>query len=40
MENYKELVVWNHSMELACAAYGVAQKLPAEETYALADQIR
>ncbi|MBR1560963.1 MAG: four helix bundle protein [Clostridia bacterium] len=40
MENYKELVVWNRGMELACAAYEVALKLPRHETYALSDQIR
>ena len=40
MENYKDLIVWKRAMELVAAAYGVARKLPREENYALADQIR
>ena len=40
LEDYKDLIVWKRAMELATAAYKVAQKLPREENYALADQIR
>ena len=40
MKNYKELIVWQRSMELACAAYDVVRKLPKEETFALSNQIR
>ena len=40
MENYKELIVWKRAMELAEAAYVIARKLPREESFALADQIR
>ena len=40
MMNYKDLVVWQRAMELTAEAYRLAKKLPKEETYALADQIR
>ncbi len=40
LEDYKDLIVWKRSMELAAEAYIVARKLPGEEIYALADQIR
>ena len=40
MENYKELIVWKRAMELVAAAYQVAAKLPREEMFALADQMR
>lgn len=38
--DYKELEVWNKSMQLAASAYEVARLLPVEEKFALADQIR
>ncbi len=38
--DYKELKVWNKSMQLAASAYEVARLLPVEEKFALADQIR
>ncbi len=40
LEDYKDLIVWKRAMELAVSAYEVARKLPKEENYALADQIR
>ncbi len=40
MDNYKELIVWKRSMELAVAAYEVTRKLPKTERFALSDQIR
>ena len=38
--DYKELIVWKRSMELAKTAYALTKQLPREENYALADQIR
>ena len=40
VEDYKDLIVWNRAMELAVAAYGIANMLPQYELYALGDQIR
>ena len=40
IEDYKDLIVWKRSMELAAAAYTIARKLPKIETFALADQMR
>lgn len=40
LKDYKDLIVWKRAMELAVAAYDVAKKLPREENYALAEQIR
>ena len=37
---YKELVVWQRSMELVKEIYLLVRKLPKEETYALSDQMR
>ena len=37
---YKELVVWQRSMELVKEIYLLVKKLPKEETYALSDQMR
>ncbi len=37
---YKELIVWQKSMELVKEIYLLVKKLPKEETYALSDQIR
>ncbi|MBR0367422.1 MAG: four helix bundle protein [Clostridia bacterium] len=38
--DYKDLVVWKRGMEMAKSAYLLSHKLPREENYALADQIR
>ena len=38
--NYQKLEVWKKSMDLAVQVYSLAKKLPKEETYALADQMR
>ena len=38
--SYRDLVVWQKSMELTAEVYRLARKLPKEETYALSDQIR
>ena len=38
--DYKDLVVWKRGMELAKMAYLLSRRLPREENYALADQIR
>lgn len=38
--DYKRLIVWQNSMELAKQVYNMINLLPKEETYALSDQIR
>ncbi len=40
IKSYKDLVVWQKSMFLVKTIYIVTKKLPKEETYALADQMR
>jgi len=37
---YKELVVWQKSMELVKEIYTITKKLPKEEIYGLSDQMR
>ena len=37
---YQELIVWQKAMRLAREVYTIARQLPAEEKFALADQIR
>jgi four helix bundle protein len=37
---HRELVVWQRAMELAMESYSLAKRLPAEERFALASQIR
>lgn len=37
---YQDLVVWQKAMRLAREAYLIARKLPHEERFALADQLR
>ncbi|MCK9257818.1 MAG: four helix bundle protein [Sulfurospirillaceae bacterium] len=38
--DYKDLLVWQESMDLAVKVYELAKKLPKEEIYVLSDQIR
>ncbi|MBQ9164272.1 MAG: four helix bundle protein [Bacteroidaceae bacterium] len=38
--NYKELRVWQKSMDLTTKIYNLVKLLPKEETYALSDQMR
>jgi four helix bundle protein len=38
--NYKELDVWQHAINLALAVYAATSKLPREERYGLASQMR
>ena len=37
---YRELIVWQKSMELVKEIYCLVKKLPKEETYSLSDQMR
>ena len=37
---YRELTVWQKSMDLAEMIYSIAKKLPREELYGLSDQMR
>ena len=37
---YKDLMVWQKSMQAAKCIYKLVKKLPKEETYALSDQMR
>ena len=39
-ENYQKLEVWKKSMDIVEEIYRLLKKLPKEETYALADQMR
>ena len=40
MALYKDLKVWQKAIELVVEVYGVVEKLPVHEKYALADQMR
>lgn len=40
MRDYKELTVWQDAMKLVEAVYLVIRRLPVEERFALADQMR
>lgn len=40
MASYRELLVWQKSMEMTKEIYLLVKKLPKEETYALSDQMR
>lgn len=40
MNNYKELKVWQKSVDLAIKVYEVTQAFPKEEVYGLTSQIR
>ena len=40
IRSYKDLAVWHKAMDITCAAYDLIRKLPKEEMYALAGQIR
>ena len=40
MQDYKELIVWQKSIELVKNIYTLCKVLPKEETYSLSDQIR
>ncbi len=37
---YRELIVWQKAMQLVPVVYRLVKKLPAEERYALSDQLR
>ena len=37
---FKKLIVWQRAMEFAKLVYGLVKQLPADERYALADQLR
>ncbi len=38
--NYRELIVWQESIQLAKVIYKLTEKFPRTEIYALSDQIR
>ncbi len=40
MDSYKDLIVWQKSMDLAEEAYRITSSLPKEELYSLSGQIR
>jgi len=40
MSDYKDLQVWQESMNLVEEVYKLVKLLPKEETYALSDQLR
>lgn len=40
LRSYKDLIVWQKSMDLVTAVYNLTGKFPREETYGLTAQIR
>jgi len=40
MEGYKDLIVWQKAMQLVRLVYTVARSFPADERFALTDQLR
>ena len=40
MEMFKNLIVWQKAMELVRAVYALTKAFPADERYALTDQLR
>ena len=40
MNDYRDLIVWQKSMNLVKATYEIISNLPSEEKFALADQMR
>lgn len=40
MQNYKELMVWEKSMDLVEEVYRIVSLLPKQEQFALSDQLR
>ena len=40
VKSYKNLIVWQKSMDLVIDIYKLVKKLPKEETYSLSDQMR
>jgi four helix bundle protein len=40
IKSYKDMIVWQKSMDLAIEIYKLVKLLPKEETFALSDQMR
>lgn len=40
IKSYKDLIVWQKSIELVCEIYRITKLLPKEELYGLCDQMR
>lgn len=40
MDTFRELTVWQKAMDLTDEVYAIVKKLPAEERFALGDQLR
>jgi four helix bundle protein len=40
IQSFRDLIVWQKSMDLACAVPAIAAQLPRSEAYGLADQLR
>ena len=40
VQNYRELIVWQKSIEVAEKVYKITKKLPKEEIYSLTNQMR
>ncbi|GAG90469.1 unnamed protein product, partial [marine sediment metagenome] len=40
IKSYRDLVVWQKSMELVTTVYTITKEFPKEELYALTSQIR
>lgn len=40
IKSYKDLIVWQRSMQLVMVVYALVLRFPKHETYALSDQLR
>ena len=40
LRSYRELIVWQKSMDLTVRIYGITQRFPAEERYGITSQVR
>ncbi len=40
MNKYKDLIVWQHAVDLAAAVYQITEKFPSKETFRLIAQIK
>lgn len=39
MNKYKDLIVWQHAINLAASVYQITESFPSKETYGLVSQI-
>ncbi len=39
MRNFREMIIWNHGIDLAVKIYAITKKLPLEERFGLTSQL-